>query len=169
LATATEEFTESYDVAVVTTGAWIGELVPSVRVRPIRGQSGRFPGVRVRHVVRWGGQHALPDGDDTLVGGTVEEAGFDLSTTDEARQELSVWCARLFEPTPSLGQLRAGLRPKPRRGRPVITPLGTETLFVASGHYKNGILMAPHTGQVLARWIMKGSPGRDMSPFTIER
>lgn len=169
LAMASGECTESYDVAVVTTGAWTGELAPSVRVRPIRGQSGFFSGVHVRHVLRWGGLHALPDGDDTLVGGTVDEVGFDLTTTDAARQELMAWSGRLFDPAPSLRQLRAGLRPKPRRGRPVITPLETGTLFVATGHYKSGILMGPHTGQVVARWIMEGSPGRDMSPFTIAR
>lgn len=170
LAEAGCERTETYDVAVVTTGSWSGELAPTVRVRPVRGQSGRFSGTRVRHVVRWGGQHALPVGGQILVGGTVEEVGFDLSTTAAAKRELTSWCAHVFAPPVSLTDLRAGLRPKPRQGRPVIEPLdGTGSLFVATGHYKNGVLMAPLTGQVVARWIVEGSPGRDMSPFTIDR
>ena len=170
LAEAGCERTETYDAAVVTTGSWSAELAPAVHVRPVRGQSGRFSGACVRHVVRWGGQHALPAEGEVLVGGTVEEAGFDLSTTTAASEELNAWCARVFTPSVSLLDLRAGLRPKPRHGRPVIEPLdGAGSLLVATGHFKNGVLMAPLTGQVVARWILEGSPGRDMSPFAIDR
>jgi glycine oxidase len=159
-----------FDVAVVTAGSWSAALHPAIHVRPIRGQSGRFSGISVRHVVRWGGQHALPAVDGALVGGTVEKVDFDLDTTAAAEQELSAWCAHIFKPATDLQEIRAGLRPKPRRGRPVIAPVDeTGSAFVATGHYKNGILMAPLTGQVLSRWIMEGSPDRDMSPFTIQR
>jgi glycine oxidase len=161
---------EHYDAAVITTGAWAQELAPHVSVRPVRGQSGRYSGVRTQHVVRWGGHHALPDGSDLLVGATVEEVGFDLSTTDRAATQLTAWGCRVFSRPLSLVDLQAGLRPKPRRGRAVIAPLhGGGPLFVATGHYKSGILMGPLTGQVMARWIIEGSPGRDMSPFTIAR
>ena len=42
-------------------------------------------------------------------------------------------------------------------------------VFIATGHYKNGVLMGPLTGQVIARWILEGQPGRDMQPFVPER
>ena len=100
----------------------------------------------------------------------AEEAGFDLSTTTAASEELTAWCARVFTPSVSLLDLRAGLRPKPRHGRPVIEPLdGAGSLLVATGHFKNGVLMAPLTGQVVVRGILEGSPGQDMSPFAIDR
>ena len=169
-ADADGERVERYDAAVVTTGSWVGELAPSVHVRPVRGQSGRFAGGRTRHLVRWGGRHVLSAGADTFVGATVEENGFDLSTTESAANELTAWGCRIFAQPVSLIDLHAGLRPKPRRGRPVITPLdGAGPLFVATGHYKSGVLMGPLTGKVMSRWIIKGGPGRDMSPFTIER
>ncbi len=170
VADSTGERVERYDAAVVTTGPWVGELVPDVHVRPVRGQSGRFVGVQTRHVVRWGNGQAVNDGTQMLIGATVEEVGFDLSTTAAAASELMAWGRRVFMRPPSLVQMSAGLRPKPRRGRPVIAALeGSGPLYVATGHYKNGVLMGPLTGKVVARWIIDGSPGRDMSPFTVER
>jgi len=162
------ESTETFDAAVVTAGSWSGELNPAIQVRPVRGQSVRLGGMRVGHVVRWDGRHALPDGDGVQVGATVEEVGFDLSTTEAAGEALTTWCGQVFEPTPVLREIRAGLRPKPRHGRAVIDAIDA-CLFVATGHYKSGVLMAPLTGQVVSRWILEGDPGRDMSPFTIKR
>ncbi|MDA0334551.1 MAG: FAD-dependent oxidoreductase [bacterium] len=167
---STGERVERYDAAVITTGPWVGELAPGVRLRPVRGQSGRFIGVRTRHVVRWGRRQAVNDGMQMLIGATVEEVGFDLSTTAAAASELMAWGERVFIRPPSLVEMRAGLRPKPRCGRPVIAAVeGSGPLFVATGHYKSGVLMGPLTGKVVARWIIDGSPGRDMSPFTVER
>ena len=69
-----------------------------------------------------------------------------------------------------LSRQQAGLRPKPRGGRPLIGPLtDAPRVFVASGHYKNGVLLGPITGQIVARWIAEGTPGRDMRRFAPER
>ena len=61
---------------------------------------------------------------------------------------------------------QAGLRPKPQGRRPLIGPLtDAPRVFVASGHYKNGVLLGPITGQIVARWIAEGTPERDMGRF----
>lgn len=171
LADADGTRTETFDAGVVTTGAWSKTLLPCLGVRPVRGQSARLAGEHVRHVVRWGGQHALPDGDGaTFIGGTVEDVGFDLSTTEAAAAELGDWAAHMFTARAELSGLRAGLRPKPRQGRPFIAPVHDGArLFAAAGHYKNGVLMGPLTGKVVARWVLHHDPGRDMSPFALAR
>ena len=164
----------TFDAAVIAAGSWSGGIAgPAagrLQVRPVRGQSGLFSGDPVRHVVRWSGMHVLPVPGGLLAGGTVEEAGFDAGTTPAARGKLTAWCERVLARKPVLRQQRAGLRPKPRRGRPLVGPLpGAGNLWAATGHYKNGVLLGPITGRVLARWLTAGEPGRDMSRFAVDR
>ncbi|MEW6754922.1 MAG: FAD-dependent oxidoreductase [Candidatus Latescibacterota bacterium] len=176
----------SADFAVLATGAWTAELASMLRapvpVRPVRGQHLRFPGERVAHVVRHGGHHLLPAGGQTVVGATVEEVGFDLSTTPEAAQVLGEALARMqgtasppassadgSQPG-SLVDQRAGLRPKPKGGRPLIGPLRDfPRVFVATGHYRNGILMGRVTGRIVAEWMARGEAPREMGYFAPER
>jgi glycine oxidase len=162
------------DVVVLAAGAWtakLGALLGArVPVRPVRGQQGRFAGGKVRHVLRRKGHHLLPDGDHTVVGATVEEVGFDLGTTPRAGQDFAELVRTTLDRPSDLVEQRAGLRPKPRGGRPLIGPLRDHpAVFVATGHYKNGVLLGPITGQVIAGWIAEGKPPRDMSYFAPER
>ncbi len=164
----------TFDAAVIAAGSWSADVggpeAGRLRVRPVRGQSCLFAGGPVRHVLRCSGGHVLPAPGGLLVGGTVEETGFDARTTPAAGQELSALCGRVLARPPVLRQQRAGLRPKPPRGRPLIGPVaGAEGLWAATGHYRNGVLMGPLTGRVLARWITTGDPGREMSPFGVDR
>jgi glycine oxidase len=162
------------DFAVLAAGAWTGALAgllgAEVQVRPVRGQQARFAGSPLGHLVRVDGRYMIPDGDETVVGATVEEVGFALETTAEAAANFSAWVGEMLERRlPLIGQ-RAGLRPKPKSGRPLIGPLqDAPQVFVASGHYKNGVLLGPITGQIVARWIVEGAPDRDMSGFAPER
>lgn len=165
---------DTFDAAVIAAGSWSAglDLPPParLRVRPVRGQSCLFSGDPVRHLLRWSGTHVLPAPGGLLVGGTMEEAGFDTRTTPAAARQLSGRCERLLARRPVLRRQQAGLRPKPRQGRPIVGPLpGAEGLWAATGHYRNGVLMGPLTGKVLARWITTGRPGRDMSPFGVDR
>ena len=164
----------AFDAAVVAAGSWSGGLglPPPARlhVRPVRGQSCLFSGDAVRRVVRWSGTHVIPAPGGLLVGGTMEEVGFDTRTTPEAGRHLAARCERLLARTPVLRRQHAGLRPKPRQGRPIVGPLpGAESIWAATGHYRNGVLMGPLTGRVLARWITTGDPGREMSRFRVDR
>ena len=164
----------TFDAAVIAAGSWSadfdGPAAGRLRVRPVRGQSCLFAGGPVRHVLRCSGGNVLPAPGGLLVGGTVEETGFDARTTSAARQELSALCGRILARPAVLREQRAGLRPKPLQGRPLIGPVpGADNLWAATGHYRNGILMGPLTGRVLARWITRGDPGREMSPFRVDR
>ena len=162
------------DVAVLAAGCWTGELgnMLGVRipVRPIRGQHCRFSGGAVEHVVRYDGRHLLASDGFMVVGATVEDVGFDAEATSEARRELTTFVAATVRTRMSFQQQRAGLRPKPKGGRPLIGPLEEyPQVFVASGHYKNGIQLGPGTGEAVARWIVDGDPGREMGRFKPER
>jgi sarcosine oxidase subunit beta len=76
---------------------------------------------------------------------------------------------------PALRDLRvirtfAGLRPSTPDGLPVLGPVpDVEGFFVAAGHEGDGIALSPITGQIIAQWIAEGSPGMDVSPFSLER
>ena len=163
------------DFVVLAAGSWTGALGglldAEIALRPVRGQHGRFRGgERLGHILRCDGYHLLPAGEEIVVGATVEEAGFAAESTSEATRVFEDLFRRTLAWRPELLEQRAGLRPKPRGGRPLIGPLAAcPRIFVAAGHYKNGILLGPVTGQVIAEWIATGDPGRDMSYFAVER
>ena len=162
------------DVVVLAAGCWTAELAGNlgarVPVRPIRGQHCRFADVEVAHVVRHGGYHLLPSESLTVAGATVEEVGFDQTTTTAAKTELSKFLERTVVGSGNFCSQWAGLRPKPKGGRPLIGPLEEHPqVFVATGHYKNGIQLAPATAEAVTSWIIDGDPKRDMSRFKPER
>lgn len=171
---ATTRGTHRADFAVLAAGAWTSGLAAQlgarVALRPVRGQQARFTGAPLRHLVRVNGRHLIPDGGETVVGSTVEEVGFRLETTRAAAGQFAAEVrSALGRPLP-LSRQQAGLRPKPRGGRPLIGPLtDAPRVFVATGHYKNGVLLGPITGQIVACWIAAGTPGRDMRRFAPER
>lgn len=160
---------------VLAAGSWTGELGQrggaEIPVRPVRGQHGCFAGgAELRHVLRWAGFHLVPSWDQIIAGATVEEVGFALETTAEAASRFEEFFCQVLDLPPVRRGVRAGLRPKPRGGRPLIGPLQSQPrIFVAAGHYKNGILLGPLTGQILGEWIGTGQPPRDMSAFAVER
>ena len=171
---ATHRATHHADFAVLAAGAWTGGLAAQlgtcVALRPVRGQQARFAGAPLRHLVRMNGRHLIPDGRETIVGSTLEEVGFRLKTTRAAAAEFAAQVGSALGRGLPLTRQQAGLRPKPRGGRPLIGPLtSAPRVFVASGHYKNGVLLGPITGQIVARWIATGTPGRDMGRFAPER
>ncbi len=149
------------DKVVIACGAWSGEVLgaPSL-VQPVRGQmiSYRVPGLRLDGALRCGHLYALKRGDELLVGATAERAGFDERTTDAAREELIDFAQRVF---PSLrwkavARHWSGLRPATTDELPVIGEWGGRSLFVATGHYRSGILLAPWTARVIASLIVDG-------------
>lgn len=147
--------------AVVNAGgAWAGELsgVPErarVAVRPVAGEmlALAVPNGFARGLV-WSGSTYLVPRDDgrLLIGATVVERGFDQRVTARGVEALLAVALRI---APALGEFAlvetwAGLRPGSHDGRPYLGATPVDGYFVASGHYRNGILLAPVTARALA-------------------
>jgi glycine oxidase len=152
-------------VVVLAAGAWSSAIPlprPIVEVKPIRGQMIAYstPRPAVRHVVYSPRGYLVPRRDGrTLVGATVEDAGFEKTLTADA---VSALREGALEIVPGLAKLDvydswAGLRPFVSGGLPVVGPIREfPGLFVATGHYRNGILLAPITAEIAADWVLRG-------------
>jgi len=155
---------------VIATGAWTSGLggVPAgarVPIRPVKGQTLRLrdpmgPGMLER-AVRFEGGYLVPRSDGSYVlGGTVEEREFDDSPTAGAAYEL---LRDAHELVPGVSELRieelcVGLRPGTPDNVPAIGPsAAVRGLIWATGHYRNGILLAPLTGELVAE-LLVGDP-----------
>jgi glycine oxidase len=146
---------------VVAAGAWSGELdgLPveaRVAVRPVKGQLLRLrdpagPGL-LRRVVRFAGGYLVPRADGRYVlGATVEERGFERHATAGGVYEL---LRHAHELVPGVSELQieelcVGLRPGTADNLPVIGPGTLEGLTWATGHHRNGILLAPLTAELV--------------------
>ena len=161
--------------AVLAAGAWSGRLAGLPRelpIRPVRGQMVRYPPGAAslgRIVADRGGRYAVPRGEDgPLAGSTMEEAGFDATTTGEGIAKVRSGAERLL---PALEDVEpadrwAGLRPVSPDGRPVLGPEPTlDGLYYATGYGRNGILLAPLAGRRVAESALKPGPVREEDPF----
>jgi glycine oxidase len=159
---------------VIATGAWVKELAP-VPVKPVKGQmilSESAPGF-LRRIIISKDQYIIPRLDGRLViGSTVEEVGFNKTVTMEGVTFLAQRAAEMVPATKQFPMLAswAGLRPGSADRIPFIAPHPEEKrVFVAAGHFRNGILLAPATGTMIASMVL-GSPSPiDPSPFGLRR
>jgi glycine oxidase len=160
---------------VVATGAWSGAaswLPEGARpaVRPVKGQivelrspDGRAPCERIVASER---VYLVPRDDGRLIAGaTVEERGFDTTVTAGGVHEVLREAYRLLPEVAEmeLVEAMAGLRPGTPDNLPVVGPGEIEGLVLACGHYRNGILLAPLTGETVAE-LLTGVPPLT-SPF----
>ena len=167
------------DAVVIAAGAWTAALARrlgvAIPVRPVRGQmlSLAGPATPLRHVI-WGAVGYLVPREEgqTFVGATVEEAGFRARTTAAGEAGLRRAAAALA-PALKDAPLRrawAGLRPASQDGLPIMGTLpGWSNAWVAAGHFRNGILLAPITGQLMAKSIVAGRPEARLAPFAPSR
>jgi glycine/D-amino acid oxidase-like deaminating enzyme len=100
------------------------------------------------------------DHHSLVIGATVEDAGFETCITPDGQLMLLDFCHRLF---PGLGKrpIRAswaGLRPATADGLPVVGQLDDGPIWYATGHYRNGILLAPWTAATVASWMAGEEP-----------
>ena len=155
------------DHVVVAGGAWSAALAPgeSPPVRPVKGQ---ILELRVRggmdapleRIVRTPRCYLVPRGDGRVVlGATVEEQGFDTTVTADGVYRL---LEAAWEVLPEVGELelvraQAGLRPGTPDNAPLVGPGELDGLIWATGHWRNGVLLAPLTGEAVAG-LLAGEP-----------
>jgi glycine oxidase len=152
---------------VLAAGAWSGSaewLPPAARppIRPVKGQILELRGaepISERIVVSpW--IYVVPRADGrVVVGATVEERGFDVTVTVGGVHELLREAYRVLPEVAELElvEATAGLRPGSPDNAPLVGPGVIEGLVVASGHFRNGILLAPLTGEAVAA-LVAGEP-----------
>ena len=163
------------DFVVDAAGAWAGQLGEAAArlapTRPVRGQmlSLRAEPAPVRHVVRSPRAYILPRASGRLViGSTMEDAGFDKSVTPAGLAGLLAG-AREILPTSAqcaFEEAWAGLRPDTPDHLPILGATDMEKLYVATGHFRNGILLAPITARLLADGILGRTTSIPLEPFS---
>jgi len=166
---------------VVAAGAWSGRIQGLPRqlpVRPVRGQMlsmemtemGATP---LRTVVETSRAYLIPRrGGPLVVGSTMEETGFVVETTQEAIEELSKATAAALPALEGRAPLEtwAGLRPGTPDDLPVLgEDPAMDGLFYATGHFRNGILLAPVTATALSALICGDEPPVNLAPFGPDR
>jgi len=167
------------DRVIVASGAWSARVLQSlevaVAIRPVRGQMLMYrgePGL-IRHIVLLGGHYVIPRQDGRiLVGSTLEEVGFDNSTTGDAESELRAFATRQFPCLESLPIERhwSGLRPGSPEGIPYICPIpGYTGLYLNSGHFRNGVILGPASARLMADLVLDREPIVDPAPYELAR
>ncbi|HUF26882.1 MAG TPA: glycine oxidase ThiO [Gemmatimonadaceae bacterium] len=161
---------------VLAAGAWaprIAGLPRLLPVEPARGQMIALEAIALRHVVYCHDAYLVPRTDGrTLVGATMEYVGFDSATTPGALARLHRAGAVIV---PALAEARigagwAGLRPMTPDALPIVgRDPDWPALIYACGHSRNGILMAPVTGESVAALIAGDEAPADLSAFSITR
>ena len=157
-------------------GAWAGEVGPlRFPTRPVKGQMLCVVTAQhglVNHVVRAPEVYVVPRSDGRIViGSTLEDAGFDKRVDPDTIQRLHQAAASLI---PELGEARmletwAGLRPGTPDALPLLGATEVENYFVAAGHYRDGILLAPVTALVMSQVVRGAKPDFDLSAFSSAR
>jgi glycine oxidase len=166
---------------VLAAGAWTNRIrgVRTPPLRPVRGQLLYLtPGLGAIRTILWGPDCyivPLQSGTELLVGATVEEAGFDEHATEDAIRDLYSAARRLLPGLPAKAndvsmQPRVGLRPATPDELPVVgIDPDQPGLVFASGHYRNGVLLAPITGRLVADLIVDGTMDSALETFSPAR
>jgi glycine oxidase len=162
---------------VVAAGAWSSLLPGACRlpIQPVRGQIAALRSVPfpVRRVLYSFDGYIVPWPEGRLVlGATQEDAGYDARTTVEGIEKVLAGGKRLL---PGLRHAEidaawAGLRPAAPDEAPVLGPAaGCDNLWLATGHFRNGILLGPYTARLLAESLVSGRLDRRLAAFSPQR
>lgn len=169
------------DAVVVASGAWsvpieIDGSPVVLPVRPVKGQIVRVQGVATAvmptHTVRGCEVYVIPRaGGEIAIGATTEELGYDTRVTAGAVQTL---LDRAWELLPGLAEatfveIAAGLRPGSPDNLPLLGQLGDSTIHVATGHHRNGVLLAPITAELVVPGLLGGAAAAELAPFAPSR
>ena len=163
---------------VIAAGCWSGQLLEPLGLKvetiPARGQMVALRGVQtpINHVLHSTNCYVIPRRDGRiLVGATVEYVGFQKGITAGG---ISSLLAAAIEVAPALTSCEiveawSGLRPDTPDHLPILGLSGVDNLVLATGHFRNGILLAPITADLISATISSGRSIPELSPFSISR
>ncbi|HVE76897.1 MAG TPA: glycine oxidase ThiO [Actinomycetota bacterium] len=167
---------------VVAAGSWSSEIggLPAdlaQLLRPVKGQIIRLSPPRnqasalSKHVLRTSEVYLIPRGEEVVVGATVEELGYDTSITAGGVLELLSAADELVPGIREMeiSEISAGLRPATPDNAPIIDSFDGGKLIVATGHYRNGILLAPVTAEAVVEALATARMPARMAPFALGR
>ena len=161
---------------VLAAGCWssqIPEAAPYAPTLPVRGQMAalRHCGTPIRHVLRCERGYLVPRGAESpqtvVVGSTLENAGYEKRITSGGIEKI---LSAANELVPELAKAEiietwCGLRPGTPDQLPILGPADIDGLVFATGHYRNGILLAPATAKLIGEWIAERRTSLDWDAF----
>ena len=162
---------------VLAAGCWssqIPEAAPYAPTIPVRGQMAalRHSGTPIRHVLRSERGYLVPRGSESpqivVVGSTIESAGYEKRVTSGGLEKI---LSAANELAPELAKAEiietwCGLRPGTPDQLPILGPVDIDGLVFATGHYRNGILLAPITAKLIGEWITERRVSLDWEAFS---
>jgi glycine oxidase len=162
---------------VLAAGCWTSQLPgaePYAPTRPVRGQmvALRHGGKPIRRVLRSERGYIVPRNHANpqmlVAGSTLENAGYEKAVTSGGLEQI---LSAVNELAPSLADAEiletwSGLRPGTPDQLPILGPTDTEGLMIATGHYRNGILLAPITAKLIREWITERRVSLDCEDFS---
>jgi len=162
---------------IVAAGCWssqISEAAPYAPTLPVRGQmaSLRHSGTPIRHVLRSERGYLVPRGVESpqtvVVGSTIENVGYEKCVTSGGIEKI---LSAANELVPELAKAEivetwSGLRPGSPDQLPILGPVDVDGLVFATGHYRNGILLAPVTAKLIGQWIAERRTSIDWEAFS---
>jgi glycine oxidase len=170
----TDKTSCSSELVVNCAGAWAGCVAPQkFPVRPVKGQMvSVVGGPKLQRVIRADDVYLVPRSDGRIViGSTLEDAGYNKQTDTNTIQRLLLAARELV---PALADARvhedwAGLRPATPDHLPLLGATSVRGHFIASGHYRDGILLAPITAQLMTELILRKPVSHDLAAFSPSR
>ncbi len=168
-------------IVVNCAGAWAAQLLPfPIPTRPVKGQmvclvpedGAKHTAPLIQHVVRTPEVYIIPRSDGRiLLGATVEEAGFDKTVDPDTIQRL---LHAGIDAAPVLASMKihdawAGLRPGTPDNLPILGETSLPGYYAATGHYRDGIMLAPITAHIMTTLVTGHSPDFDLQPFSALR
>jgi glycine oxidase len=168
---------------VIAAGCWTGripEVTPYAPTVPVRGQMAALvhAGKPIRRVLRSERGYIVPRDFGSpqmlVVGSTLEQVGYEKGITSGGMEKIF---SGVNELVPALARAEitetwSGLRPGTPDQLPILGPTDQEGLLLATGHYRNGILLAPVTAKLIAEWITERRTSLswdDFSPLRFAR
>ncbi len=160
---------------IIAAGAWsvrIEHLPRPLPVEPVRGQmaAAPWPSGTPRAILYFDHGYVLAREGEALLGSTMEHVGFDAGVTDAGITQIVALARRLIPSLAAPTRSWAGLRPVTPDGRPIVGPdPDVRGLWYATGHGRNGVLLAALTGDIIASLITTGESEIEIASLAPER